>query len=220
LSHETFRLRVEPRIADRLSRATVSGAQSPNASAESVNASQTRNERSRQEDIWEQQQEQQQQKQQQAPDRQRKKQEQQHPQQRRPAGGVRGMRPHWTGSYAGCLSADASPSLRCSVMVHDLDKLVARLGKTHLPIPGQDTTDYSAEREERAEHSESEPKETHSDTLQMKDAALCLQESDFATLVHQCRKRKWCVFLTLHRLCIHVEAILGPARLVFMSCAL
>lgn len=54
--------------------------------------------------------------------------------------------------YAGCLGPDAPQSLRVSVMVHDLSKLLDRL----------------------------DPEDTSQ-----------LTESDFVTLLHQCRKRRW-----------------------------
>ena len=54
--------------------------------------------------------------------------------------------------YAGCLGSDAPSSLRISVMVHDVNKLLDRL----------------------------EPDDTSQ-----------LTESDFVTLLHQCRKRRW-----------------------------
>jgi hypothetical protein len=68
-------------------------------------------------------------------------------------------------SYAGCLGPEASESLRNTVMIHDTEKLLDRVNVTcEADVGGSEasTTGYSK-----------------------------LSESDFVTLVHQCRKRKW-----------------------------
>lgn len=74
-------------------------------------------------------------------------------------------------SYAGCLGPDAPSTMRVSVVQHDLIKLVERV-----TIPSGNVSTLTS---------------TSYHTSASSDFSSCVTESDFVTLLHQCRKRKW-----------------------------
>jgi pentatricopeptide repeat protein len=78
----------------------------------------------------------------------------------------------FTREYSGCLGPDAPESLRQAVIQHDTQKLLERINPTLDPKTGLSRIDHDNYND--ADHGH-----------------FLITESDFVTLIHQTRKRKW-----------------------------
>jgi hypothetical protein len=118
--------------------------------------------------------------------------------------------------FVGCLGPEASETLRNTVMVHDTEKLLDRVDLSLInSISGRkgrkekysrgddgeddnDDTNNSSDddEDENTDNADNDNDEPYDDENPNADigstsAASRLTESDFVTLIHQCRKRKW-----------------------------